>query len=91
MEWAKRHAVLISNVADILHALIILNANKAVGCGIFRRFSHFNKCRPEAASDVVSGRFVGPTVVDKRVKFHDASLNRSREIPPEAVRGGIFD
>ena len=32
-----------------------------------------------------------PAVLDKRVKFHDLSLNRSREIPPEAVRGGIFD
>ena len=37
------------------------------------------------------GRFVGPLVLDKRVRFHDPGLNRSREIPPKAVRGGIFD
>ena len=35
--------------------------------------------------------FLGPLVFDKRVKFHDPGLNRSREIPPEAVRSGIFD
>ena len=27
----------------------------------------------------------------KRVKFRDPRLNRSREIPPEAIGGGIFD
>ena len=32
-----------------------------------------------------------PLVFDKQVKFHDPSLNRSREIPPEADRGCIFD
>ena len=47
--------------------------------------------RPEAASDVISGMFVGPVVRDKSVKSHDPSLNRSREIPPEAVGGGIFN
>ena len=47
--------------------------------------------RPEAASDISSGTFVGTVVPDKRVKFHDPSLNRSREIPPEAVGGRIFD
>ena len=34
-------------------------------------------------------RFVGPLVLDKYVKLHDPSLNHSREIPPEAVGGGI--
>ena len=31
---------------------------------------------------------IGP---DMHVKFHDLRLNRSREILPEAVGGGIFD
>ena len=43
----------------------------------------------EAVGDVISSTFVGPVVLDKRVKFHDTSLNHSREIPPEAV--SIFD
>ena len=47
--------------------------------------------RPEAASDVISGRYVGPIVLDKCVKFRGPSLNCSREIPPEPVEGGIFD
>ena len=34
---------------------IILNAKKAIGCGIFGRFSNFDKCQPEAAGDVISG------------------------------------
>ena len=28
---------------------------------------------------------------DKRLKFGDPRLNHSREIPPEAVGGGIFE
>ena len=52
---------------------------------------NLDKCRPETADDVISGAFVGPVVLDKLVKFHDCSLNRSREIPPEAVGCGIFD
>ena len=28
---------------------------KAVGCGIFGRFSNFHKCRSEVAGDVISG------------------------------------
>ena len=39
----------------------------------------------EVMSDVMSGRFFGPVVPDNRVKFSDPCLNRSREIPPEAV------
>ena len=128
---------------------IILNANKAVGCGIFRRFSNIDICRPEAdggvisgvaldyvgtdvcagfgvsrlnsgrivrlfvwpdqlldtfvqylitffsrleaVSYIISGIFVVPVVLDKHLKFHDPSLNRSREIPPVAVGGSIFD
>ena len=33
---------------------------------------------------------MGPVVLDKHVKFHDPGLNRSREIPPEALGCGIF-
>ena len=61
------------------------------------RFAHFCAVlnnifsRPAAASDVICGRFVGPDVLGRRVKFHYPSLNRSREIVPEAVGGGIFD
>ena len=45
---------------------------------------------PETASDVISGRFVRLTVPNKFVKFRDPRLNRSPEIRPEAVRGGIL-
>ena len=49
-------------------------------------------CNPNGKGiDVISGSFVGPIVTDKRVKFPDPRLNRSREIPPELVGGGIFD
>ena len=34
---------------------IILNANKAVECGIFGRFSNLDKYWPEPAGDVISG------------------------------------
>ena len=124
-----------------------LNADKAVGCGIYGRFSNIDKYRleveaaddiisglaldyvgmdvptcfgdcglnsgriirlfillrtsvqyliafcsqPEAISDVIHCAFVGPIVLDKCVKFRGTSLNHSREIPPEAVVGGIFD
>ena len=44
-----------------------------------------------AASDGISGMFVGPTVPDMPVQFRDPCLNRSREITPVAVGGGIFD
>ena len=37
--------------------------------------------RPKAASDVVSGRFVKPLVIDTVVKFCHPRLNHSREIP----------
>ena len=35
--------------------------------------------------------FVGPVVLDKHVKFHDPSLNRSQEIPHKAAWGSILD
>ena len=47
--------------------------------------------RPEAASDAISGKFMGPIVLDKRVKFDCHRKNGSREISPEGVGGGIFD
>ena len=47
--------------------------------------------RLEAASDVISRTFVGPIVPNKPVEFRDPRLNCSREFPPEAVGGGIFD
>ena len=47
--------------------------------------------RPEAASDIISGRFARPIVLDKCVNFRDPSLNRSREIPALAVGSGILD
>ena len=53
--------------------------------------ANLDKCRPEAAGDVISGVFMGPVVLNKCVKFNEPSFNRSRKIPPEAVGGGIFD
>ena len=47
--------------------------------------------RPETASDVISGKFVGPSICDSPVKFRYPLLNRSREIPSEVVSDGIFD
>ena len=47
--------------------------------------------RPEAANGVTSDKFVRPIVPDKCIKFCDPCLNRSREIPLEAVGGGIFE
>ena len=60
------------------------------------RFTHFVQyliafcSRRETASDVLSGRFVGPIFSNKCVKFRYPRLNRYREIPPEAVGSGIF-
>ena len=47
--------------------------------------------RPEIASGVISGSFVRSIVREKRLKFRARSLNLSREIPPDAPGGGIFD
>ena len=41
--------------------------------------------------EVVSDSFVGPVVANNWVQFGDLRLNRSREITPEAVWGGIFN
>ena len=84
---AKRNAALISNVADILHArklktlltlhkqhCIILNANKAVGSGVFRSFSNSDKCRPEAGGDVISGVAFEYVGTDVSAGFGDSCL-----------------
>ena len=47
--------------------------------------------RPEAAADVISGRFVRLTVPNKFVKFCDPCLNRSPDILPKTVGCGIFN
>ena len=61
------------------------------------------RSRPEAASDVISGRFVRLVVLDKWISvcklFCSSRIHRSREIRPEAIgccistlgrRGGIL-
>ena len=49
------------------------------------------RSRQEAASDVKSGMFVRPVVPDMLANIRYPRLNPSREIPIEAVAGGIFD
>ena len=57
----------------------------------FRSLSSLDKCQLEAVGGVFFGTFVGQIILDKHVKLRDPSLNRSREILPEVVGGGIFD
>ena len=46
--------------------------------------------RPEAATDVISGKFLELVATcHKRVKFGAPGSNCSREIPPDALEGGI--
>ena len=46
----------------------------------------------EAVSEaIISIMFVRPFVPDKRVKICYPCLNRSREIRPKAIGGGIYD
>ena len=89
-------------VAISLCCCFVEKTNKATchiilsGCWVIRflRYGYnLRHChrRPEMASDVISGRFVGPVAPDNRVKFGDPRLKLSREIPPEAVSRGIFD
>ena len=47
--------------------------------------------RAETASDVLSDKFEAPVVSDKLVEFRGPCLNRSWEIPREAIGGGTFD
>ena len=52
----------------------------------------FESCSQlEAASEVISGLFVGPVVPDKTAIFRDPCSNHSRGIPLEAVGCGFFD
>ena len=44
-----------------------------------------------AASGVISSVVVRPIIPDKYVKFRELRLNRSREIPSDAIGGGIYD
>ena len=46
--------------------------------------------RPEADSDVVSGRFVGPVVLDKCVKFGGPRLNRLVKFHPKPSEAAFF-
>ena len=59
----------------LMQHCIILNANKAVGCGIFCRFSNLDKCRPEAAGDVISGMALDYVGMGVRASFGDYKLN----------------
>ena len=60
-------------------------------CTLFVQYLITFCSRTEAASDVISGLFVRPVVLNTRVNFNDPSLNRSRESPSESVGSGIFD
>ena len=48
---------------------------KAVGCGIFGRFSNFDKCRPELAGDVISGVALAHIGMDGSAELGDFRLN----------------
>ena len=58
----------------------MLNANKAVRCSIFRRFSNLDECRPEADGDVISGMALNYVSTDVSVGFGDSRLNISAEL-----------
>ena len=47
--------------------------------------------RSEAASDVISGALVKPTVPGKHVQFRGHRSNHTREIPPEGILGKKID
>ena len=56
---------------------------KAVGCGIFSRFSNFDNCQLDVASDVIPGavlNYAGVAGMDVRAKFCDSRLNSGRMI-----------
>ena len=70
---------------------IILTQTKLSDAAFAAICSNLDKCRLGADGDVILCTFWGMVVLDKCVKFHDPSLNCSREISPEAVGDGIFD
>ena len=57
---------------------------KAIGGGIFGRFSNFDESRLEVVGDAISDKLMGPDVPENRAKFSDPRfslrLNRSLEI-----------
>ena len=59
---------------------IRLNANKAVGCSIFGRFSNLDKYRPDAAGDVIYDTALDYVGTDVPAGFGDYSLNNGRII-----------
>ena len=61
--WASREAINLFTLLTSLTVVQYLNAFRS---------------RPEAASDVIPSRFMRPIVPDKRAKFRDPCLNRSR-------------
>ena len=67
---------------ELFHSLSGLNSF-AHFCAVFNGILQLTG----RASDVISSMAVRPIVLDKCVKFRDPSLNRSREIPPEAAGG----
>ena len=71
--------------------LIRLFVRPAPFCATFVQHLITFCSRKSRYSDVISGKLVRPVVLDKLVKYRDPSLNRSREIPPEAAIGVTFD
>ena len=47
---------------------------------MFGRFSNFDKCRPEAAGGVISGRALDDVCTDVSAGFGDSRLNSARII-----------
>ena len=65
---------------DLMILCTIINANKAVGCGNFGRFTNLDKCRPKATGDVISGMAVDHLGTDVRASFGEYKLNSGRII-----------
>ena len=53
---------------------------KAVGCGIFFRFSNVDNCRAELTGDVISGKALEYLGLDVLAKLGDSRLNNGRII-----------
>ena len=65
---------------------IILNADRAVGNGIFGRFSNLNKCRLEAAGDVISGVVLDYVSMDVPASFGEYKLKVVELFDPLSAR-----
>ena len=79
--WEKRHASQLYNFGKLL---VILRQRRYASRVVLLTFVQhlITFCSwHEAASDVISGRFVRLAVPDKCIKFHDFRLNHSQEIP----------